>query len=159
MNPKLRTMIGHGGVILLIGMCAGMGLLMSLLGGIELIPGSIIPFTIPGDTGAWARTHVGGILNGVLVMLVAVVLNSLGAGEGTISKLRWMLVGTGYANTIFYWGALFAPNRALSIADNKFGASNAAAVIGLVPALIFVVISIIAVVILVREAFSSSPGR
>lgn len=159
MNPRLRTMIGHGAVVMLIGMSAGMGLLMSLLGGIELIPGSIIQFPFPGEAGAWARAHAGGILNGMLIMLIAVVLNAMGAAEAMISKLRWMLIGTGYANTLFYWGAVFAPNRALSIADNKFGPSNAAAVIGLVPALIFVVISIVAIVMLAREAFSTSSGR
>lgn len=151
-----KKMIAHGALILLVGMLAGMGLLIGLLGGIELIPGHIIPFSIPGSTDAWVRTHIGGMMNGMLIMLVAALLSGLGFTEAAAKRMFWMLVGTGWANTLFYWAALFAPNRALSFADNKWGASNLASVIGLVPALLFVVISLIAVFMLARQAFNSA---
>lgn len=151
-----KKMIGHGAGVVLVGLFAGVGLLVSLLGGIELIPGQIIELSIPGDTGAWVRAHVGGMMNGVLVMLVAVMMAGLGFAGAAEGRMFWMLAGTGWANTLFYWAALFAPNRALSIADNRFGESNAAAVIGLVPALLFAVIAIIAVFTLMRQAFASS---
>ena len=150
-----KRMIGHGALILMIGMLAGTGLLISLLGGLELIPGQIMSFSIPGDSGAWVRAHIGGMLNGMLVMLVASLLTGLGFGEAACKRMFWMLAGTGWANTLFYWAALFAPNRALSIADNKWGHSNLASIIGLVPALVFVVVALIAVGILAKQAFSS----
>jgi hypothetical protein len=149
-------MIGHGALVLFIGMLAGIGLLISLLGGIELIPGHILSLSIPGDTGAWVRTHIGGMLNGMLILLVAILLSPLGFAEAAAKRMSWMLVGTGWANTVFYWAALFAPNRALSFADNKWGPSNLASIIGLAPALLFAVISLIAVFMLAKQAFASA---
>jgi hypothetical protein len=151
-----KKMIGHGASILFIGMLAGIGLLMSRLGGIELIPGHIIEFTIPGEAGAWARTHIGGMMNAFLIFLVALMIPGLGFAEATAGRLYWMLVGTGWANTLFYWAALLAPNRALSFADNRYGPSNLAAIVGLLPALTFAVISLIAVFILARQACVSA---
>ncbi len=151
-----KRMVGQGAAVMLVGMCAGIGLLISLLGGIELIPGSIIEFGIPGDAGAWVRTHIGGMLNGMLIFIVAILLGPLGFTEAAAGRMYWMLVGTGWANTLFYWAALFAPNRALSIADNRFGESNLASIIGLVPALLFAVISIVAIFLLMRQAFASA---
>lgn len=153
-----KRMIGHGALILLVGMFAGVGLLMGLLGGVELLPGHIIALNVPGNPGAWARTHVGGMLNGMLIMLVAVLLPALDFDETASRRMFWMLAGTGWANTLFYWAALFAPNRALTFGDNKFGATNVAAVIGLMPALVFVIVSIVAVITLARRAFASSKG-
>lgn len=151
-----KKMIGHGSLILFIGMLAGIGLLIGLLGGIELIPGRIVPLTIPGGTDAWVRTHIGGMMNGMLILLVAVMLSGLGFAETAARRMFWMLVGTGWANTLFYWAALFAPNRALSFADNKWGPSNLASIIGLGPALLFAVISLIAVFMLMKQAFASA---
>ncbi|MNC61939.1 hypothetical protein D3C75_1119120 [compost metagenome] len=54
---------------------------------------------------------------------------------------------------MFYAAALFAPNRALTFADNALGAANLASVVGLAPALVFAVVSIIVVVALARQAF------
>lgn len=153
MKKQQRNMVGHGTVILLVGMLTGFGLLVSLLGGMELIPGTIISFSIPGDPGAWARAHLGGMLNGMLIMLVAVLITTLSLSARVAGHLYWMLVGTGYANTLFYLAALLAPNRALSFADNQFGESSIFAVIGLLPALVFVVVSIIAITMLAVNAF------
>jgi hypothetical protein len=151
-----KRMVGQGAAVMLVGMSAGIGLLISLLGGIELIPGSIIEFGIPGDTGAWVRAHIGGMMNGILIFIVAILIGPLGFAEAGAKRMFWMLVGTGWANTLFYWAALFAPNRALSVADNRFGQSNLASIIGLVPALVFAVISLIAIFMLMRQAFASA---
>ena len=151
-----KKMIGQGAAVLLVGMLAGIGLLISLLGGIELIPGSIIEFKFFGSSDAWVRAHIGGMLNGMLIILVAILMAGIGIDGQAANRMFWMLVGTGWANTVFYWAALFAPNRALSFADNRWGDSNLAAVIGLIPALIFAVISIIAVFTVMKRAFQSS---
>src|SRR6267143_2166656 len=66
-----RRMIGHAALILFIGMLAGFGLLVSLIGGIELIPGTVIPISIFGGTDAWVRAHTGGILNALLILSFA----------------------------------------------------------------------------------------
>jgi hypothetical protein len=155
-SPLQKRMVGQGAAVMLVGMSAGIGLLISLLGGIELIPGSIIEFGIPGDTGAWVRAHIGGMMNGILIFIVAILIGPLGFADAGAKRMFWMLVGTGWANTLFYWAALFAPNRALSVADNRFGQSNLASIIGLVPALVFAVISLIAIFMLMRQAFASA---
>lgn len=150
-----RKMIGHAALILLVGMLAGVGLLVSLLGGMEVWPGTILPLQLPGKTDAWVRTHIGGMLNAFLIMLAALVLPVLGFDAGGARRLSWMLVGTGWANTLFYWAAIFSPNRALSFGDNRFGGASLAAVLGLAPALLFTVVSLVAVAMLARKAFSS----
>lgn len=151
-----KKMCGQGAAVLLVGMLAGIGLLMSLLGGIELIPGQIIEFTIPGGADAWVRAHIGGMMNGFLILIVASLLSALGFAEAAAQRMFLMLVGVGWANTLFYWAALFAPNRALSFADNKWGESNLASIIGLAPALLGAVVSIIAIYMLMRQAFAAS---
>lgn len=149
-------MIGHGAIVTLIALAAGFGLVMSLIGGFEVFPGTILEFEIPGDTSAWARAHAGGILNGVLVMVGALVIHAMALPQKTASRLYWMLVGTGYANTAFYWGALFAPSHAVTFGDNRLGESNLAGILGFAPALVFAIITMIAMVMLIRHGFSES---
>lgn len=156
MDIRYRKMIGHGAIVIFIALICGFGLATTLVGGFEFIPGTITPVDLFGTPEAWARAHVGGLLNGLLVIGVALAANALVVTERSGKHLFWMIVGTGYANTIFYWGALFAPNRALTFADNVHGPSNLASIIGLLPALIFAVITMIAMVILARNAFSKS---
>lgn len=155
MDNRIRRMTGHGAIIIFIGLIAGFGLIMSLLGGFEVFPGTIIGFDIPGDTAAWARTHVGGLLNGMLVILFALFIHAAQLPERLASRLFWMLVGTGYANTAFYWGGLFASNRALTLGDNRFGPTSIAAVLGFVPALLFAIVLMIAMAMVIRWAFSA----
>ncbi len=157
-SPLQKKMIGQGAAVMLVGMLAGIGLLMSLLGGIELVPGHIIEFKIFGEPEAWVRTHIGGMLNGMLIMLVATFMGGIGINGASANRMFWMLVGTGWANTLFYWAAMFSPNRALSFADNKLGESTLVAILGLAPALLFAVISIIAMFILMKQAFISAKG-
>ncbi len=156
MRTQQRRMIGHGALVILIALAAGFGLVMSLIGGFEVFPGTIIEFEFPGDTGAWARAHTGGILNGLLVIAGALTIHAMTLADKTASRLTWMLIGTGYANTAFYWGALFAPNHAVTFGDNRLGETNVAAVLGVTPALVFAFITMIAMVILIRSAFSKS---
>ena len=68
MDKRQRRMVGHGAVVTLLGLLAGFGLLINLIGGFEVLPGTIVEFSIPSDNAAWARTHAGGIMNGMLVM-------------------------------------------------------------------------------------------
>lgn len=159
MKTQQKKMVAHGAVITLIALASGFGLVMSLIGGFEVFPGTILSFEIPGDPGAWARTHAGGILNGLLVMVGALLIHTMALPEQTASRLYWMLVGTGYANTVFYWGALFAPSRALTFGDNRLGETNLAGIIGFAPALVFAIVTMIAMLMLIRHGFSQSDSR
>jgi hypothetical protein len=148
-----RSMIGHAMLILLIGMLAGIGLLMSLIGGLEILPGKLLSINLPGTSDAWVRIHLGQMLNAFLIVLVALLLPLLGFGEKSGRRIGWLIVVTGWANTVFYWAALFAPNRSLTFGDNRLGTANLASTIGLVPALLFAVVSIGVVAVLAVRAF------
>jgi hypothetical protein len=152
-NPLQRKMLGHGALMLLVAMLAGVGLLLSVLGGLELWPGHVLPVDMPSNPAGWVRTHVGGLLNGMLVMLIALLLQGLGFADAAARRIALFMIGTGWANTLFYWAAMWAPNRALTFGDNRLGASNAAAVLGLAPALLFVLLSLVAVAWVARQAF------
>ena len=148
-----RRMIGHGMLILLIGLLAGIGLLVSLIGGIEAWPGKLFPIGLPGDTSSWVRFHIGQLLNAFLIVLVALMLPVLGFDARGGQRIGWFTVCVGWANTLFYAAALFAPNRALTFGDNRLGNANLASLIGLTPALVFAIVSVFVVVVLTRQAF------
>ncbi len=154
MEHRNRRMIGHGAIVIFIGLTFGFGLVMSLIGGFELIPGFILEFSLPGSPEAWARAHVGGILNGLFVIVVALSAHALQVGPTLGARLYWMLVGTGYANLLFYVGGILSPSRSLTFGDNRLGESNLAGIIGLAPALVFAFVAMVAMLTLARAAFS-----
>ena len=156
MHLQQKRMIGHGAVIMILGLLSGFGLVMSLIGGFEVWPGNIVEFTIPGDSGAWARAHSGGLMNGLMIILGAFVIQGLALPEKAAGQVTWMLIGAGYANTMFYYGAILSQTRALTFGDNRFGETSVAGVLGFAPALVFVVITIIAFAIIAKHAFASS---
>lgn len=153
MNDLQRRMVGHGAIIMVIGLLAGFALLMSLIGGFELYPGNILAFELPGEGRAWARAHAGGLMNGMMVMIVALLLWALDLPERMSRQLYWMLIGAGYGNSVFYWAGVLAPGRALTFGDNRLGESSIAGVIGLIPAYIFAFVLLYAMVILARHCF------
>lgn len=153
MNERQRRMIGHGAILMAIGLAAGFGLLMSLIGGFEIFPGTMIEFELPSDSSAWARTHAGGVLQGIMVFAVALVLWGMRLPSDAEARISWMVVGAGYANTLFYWGGMLADNRALTFGDNRFGETSLMGLIGLLPAFVFAFILVVAMVLLAKHAF------
>ena len=154
LNYRITNMIGHSAVVIFIALLAGWGLAMSLIGGFEIFPGNILAFEIPGDSSAWARAHTGGLLNGLLVLAFAWVLSSLNLGDRKSFHIWWMIVGTAYANTIFYWAGIMAPNRAISAGSNRLGEASFAGIVGFLPAAVFALVLMLAMVIVARAAFS-----
>lgn len=154
MNPRIRNMIGHSAIVIFIALLAGWGLAMSLIGGFEIFPGNILFFAIPGDSSAWARAHTGGLLNGLLVLAFAWVLSILDLNERKAFHIWWMILGTAYANTIFYWAGILAPNRAITAGSNRLGEASFAGVVGFLPAAVFALVLMVAMVIVARAAFS-----
>lgn len=149
-------MIGHGMLLLLTGLLAGVGLLVSLIGGLEYWPGQLFTLQLPGNSAAWVRIHIGSMLNAFLIVLVALVLPILRFPPAAARRIAILVAATGWANAVFYWAALFAPNRALTFGGNRLGEANLASVLGLVPALLFAVVSIAVVFVLARQAFRAA---
>ena len=152
-DPIQRRMTGHAALILFVAMCAGIGLLVSAVGGIELIPGNIVALDVPGNTAGWVRAHIGGILNALLLFVIALIVPGLEFSRPAANLIGKIMTGTAWANTLFYWAALFAPNRALTFGSNRFGNANLASWLGLAPALLFTVVSMITVAAIARQAF------
>lgn len=153
MNARLKRMVGHGAIVMIIALVAGFGLVFSLIGGAEVFPGVILQFDVPSDPAGWARTHAGGLMNGMMVLLFVPLLAAMQLPDRMEFQLYWMLVGTGYANTLFYWGGMLSPTRSVTFGDSPLGATNIFGVIGALPAFIFAFILIYAMVILARHAF------
>ena len=62
--------------------------------------------------------------------------------------------GTAYANTIFYWAGILAPNRAITAWSNRLGEASLAGIIGFLPAAVFALVLMAAMIIVARAAFS-----
>ena len=158
-NAVQKTMIGHAALIILVAFVAGLGLLVSLLGGIEVLPGHIVTVPIFGTEDGWRIAHLGGLVNGMFVWLVALCLPVLRGSARFTRTLANMLIGTGWANTLFYWAALLSPNAALSFGPNRFGSANWASIVGLLPALVFVFVASAAMVMVAVQAFGEAAAK
>lgn len=138
-----RRWFGHGVLMMLATLLGGVGLWMHLVGGFELVPGYIVHFSLPGTDAGWARAHTGPVLNGLMVIGVALVLPRLDFAERTATRLGWLIVADGWANVIFYIFGNFAPNRGLSFGPNHFGEASIYGVIALGPAYLFGAIAVV----------------
>lgn len=71
-----RALIGHGALLVFVGGVIGFGFLFFLMGKIALwpIPGEI-NYQFPGTSDSWRMAHLEGILNGILLWLVAAVIH------------------------------------------------------------------------------------
>jgi len=83
-----RRLLGHGGLVLLLGGAAGFGFLFFLLGEIKLwpFPGSI-DYQLPGSYKAWRMSHLEGIINGFALWLTAAALPILTLSDKAVSRI------------------------------------------------------------------------
>lgn len=138
----------------------GVGYWMYIVGGFEIFPGYIIEFSLPGSERGWKLTHTGPVLNGLMVIGVALVLPALDFKASTAKLLGWLIVAEGWANVIFYFAGNFSPNRALAFSDTHLGPANIWSYIGLAPAAVFAVIAIVVLAIIGwRAARGSAAAR
>ena len=149
-----RRMIGHGAAVVVVGLVAGFGLLFALLEQIAIWPIPGLDVKIPGSVRGWQAAHVGGLLNGVMVVAFALALRRLDLTERTA---RWVALGfiyTAWANTVFYWFGNVAPNRGLSGGDTVHGEATAAGLIAYLPAATATVVTIACGLAVMRAAFA-----
>lgn len=149
-----RGMIGHAALIMLVAFAAGTGLLISLVGGVEVYPGAILAVDLFGSPESWGRAHLGGLINAILVIVVALLIPVVGFEAGRARRLGFLVVATGWANTLFFWLALLSPNRALTFGASRLGEGNWIGAIGLAPALVFTVVIIVVFIAIARQAFA-----
>lgn len=153
-TKRLRAlMFGHGALVMIMGMLAGFALTFSLLGAIEIWPFAAVEVEMPGSTRGWLAAHTGCILNGLMVIAVALALPHLELAERARPWVAWGLIATAWSNTAFYVFGNFAPNRGLSMGANRLGEGTLAGVLAFAPALIAAYIVIIVLSITARAAF------
>ncbi|NCF18818.1 MAG: isomerase [Haliea sp.] len=136
MERYQKLMIGNGLLVILAAMLSGFMLGFGLIGGLELLPGTIVEMPYYGTPEGWARAHTGGTANGLMIIAVALALPLIPLSEGMRKVTVYGFIYIGWANTVFYWFGNAAQNRALSFGDNPLGASSLAGVIGFGPALV-----------------------
>jgi hypothetical protein len=119
LSTYFHRVVLHAIIVLSIGLIAGLMLTFSLLDAVNLWPLPVWEVSIPGSDRGWATAHVGGILNGILLIALINLATKLELSLGS-----WSLIITGWANTIFYWAGNLAPNRGLSVDDTIYGSAD-----------------------------------
>lgn len=151
-----NRVIGHGMLVLLVGLLSGFGLVFSLMDAIALWPLPAINVEIPGSTRGWQAAHVGGILNGVMMAGVALLMSRLQLTGKRLLWVGWGMIITGWGNTLFYFAGNFSQNRGLSMGETPFGPGDiwgALSFIGGGGAMFF---TIVATVMLALAAFEKA---
>jgi len=151
-----RVMVGHALLIMLSTLLVGLTLWASLLGGFEIYPGFVFNFQLPGTAEGWARAHRGIPMNSLMVLGFALIINRLGLKESKKSQYGWVIIFTGWANTVFYIASNFSSNRGLSFGANKFGEGDFYSFLALAPAYLFGVLSMGVICILAIKALQKS---
>lgn len=112
----IQTMlVRQGGLVLLLGFAAGFGFVFFLIGSIELwpIPGKIA-VQLPGTVKAWRMSHLEGVMNGLMLWLLAAVLPTFALPIGTARRIARMLVVTAWTFPIAsLFDAFFQNSRGL----------------------------------------------
>jgi len=151
-------MIGHGALVVLMGLIMGFGFIFSLIGEINLwpVPGHW-PFEMPGNERAWRAAHIGNILNGVMAMAGGACLPYARLKEGSEKLVFWSFVIAIWGNFGFYvLSALGATGRGLTFGSNKFGGGDALSILNFLVAYPGAVLLPIAMALIARGAFAAA---
>jgi len=148
--------MANGMFVLMIGLLAGVMLIFSLLGAVTLWPLPAWEVSIPGSTRGWQAAHVGGILNGVMIVGAGMVMRILDLSPSRARWVGWGMIITGWANTLFYWAGNVAPNRGLSVAETPFGEGSFAGALAFLGGGAGMVFTFIAVFVLASAALEAA---
>jgi len=153
----LRGLIAkHGLAVMLVGLLGGFGWAFALMGEVRLSPIPIVFMdSFPGDPARWRSVHTGCLLNGIMALAFAGILNLFALTAKRCKFVLYSLVATIWGNTVFYICNLFSPNRSLSLGDNALGQATIFGAIGYIFAVIGAIALISLVIILLRTPLRS----
>ena len=134
-------------------MFAGFALGISLVGGLEVLPGNIKPISVGGTPAGWARMHVGSLTNGLLLFAIAFMLPRIGLSSRSQNRIAWTFVAIAWANTVFYFFGNLAPNRGITFGANRFGETTVYGLLGMIPGGIGAIVTVIVLVVMIRQTF------
>lgn len=150
------ALIGHGALVIVIGLIAGLMLAFALVGGIKLWPILDITMDIPGSARGWQAAHTGGLMNGTLMIVVAISLPLIPLTTKQVKWVYWMFISMAWGNTVFYWFGNFSQNRGLSVGATPFGEGDIYGAIAYIVAIIAAVLTIIGAGLLAKKGFSGA---
>lgn len=142
METYQKKLLGHAMWVLFIALFSGFMLAISLIGGLELVPGVFINLPMFGTTEGWVRTHAGGISNCLLMVAMAFALPHCGLEIDKAKLFAKGIIFAGWSNTIFYWTGNASGSRALSFSDNALGQSNSLGILGYTLAVVAALITL-----------------
>ena len=146
----------NGMAVLFIGLLAGVMLVFSMLGGVGLWPLPIMEIELPGTTRGWSAAHVGGILNGLMIAVMAVLMRYLEITGKSAFWVGWGLIITGWGNTLFYWAGNVSANRGLSVSMTPYGPGDVAGALAFLGGGFAMIFTFIAVILVALAAWRTS---
>jgi hypothetical protein len=118
-------MIGHGALVLTVGLLVGFVFAFNLIEEISLWPFGTLEVRIPGDPARWRAFHLGAITNGLMILGIGLSLGFLELSKRAQAFVCWGMVLAVWGNTGFFLlSALGAPGRGLTMGVNKFGGGD-----------------------------------
>lgn len=154
LSIEARRLAGHGALVIIAGLVAGFFIGFVALGGFILDPLPSARFEFPGSERGWRAMHVGALLNGVMALTVAGIIDRAVQAAARKRLITRVLTLAIWANTLFYLAANFAANRGLSPWDNAVGGGSIAGLIAFLPAAIAAGLTIWVMALFARSAFS-----
>lgn len=152
LDPLQGVLVKHSLIVIFLGLLAGFGLGFNVLGVISLSPIPVnINYALPGEPSQWRALHLGNIMNGLMGVVFALLLPFLALSDGKKKFVSYGLVATIWCNVLFYFFAIFTPNRGLSLTDNSVGEANWAAALAFGPAFVSAFVLMVIVVICIKS--------
>ena len=113
-KKQRATMSFHGMLVIIIGATAGFAWLISIAGYLQFWPLPALDFTVPDEREAWRNAHMGPIVHGMLIILIASIssLLLLTKKESVIMVISSLVEVWG--NVIGFQTAPFTSNRGLT---------------------------------------------
>ncbi|MEP3421928.1 MAG: hypothetical protein ABJN35_09360 [Erythrobacter sp.] len=144
-------------IVMLIGLFGGFAWTFALLEEVSLSPIPIVfADSFPGEPQNWRAVHTGCLMNGIMALAIAAAMPLFNPPEPAKKRVVIGVVFAIWANTIFYFANLMAPNRSLSLGENALGGASLAGSIGYITALIGAVALIYALFVLLMQGKGKS---
>lgn len=150
------SLIGHGALIIFVSLIAGIMLTFDMLNGFKLWPFIDMDVNIPGTVRGWRVAHSGGLLNGVMIIGMALCLSKVDMKPATLRFVYWSFLCTGWGNIVFYWAGNFAMNRGLSVGATPYGEGDIYGAIAYLSGASVLLFTVAASFMVAKCAFNSS---
>ncbi len=150
------SLIGHGALVIFISLLAGFMLTFDMLNGIKIWPLFDVSIDIPGTIRGWRIAHSGGLLNGIMIMVIALCITRIKLSASSLKFIYWSFLLTGWGNTIFYWAANLSMNRGLSVGDTSYGSGDFFGAVAYISGASVMLLTVIATLIIAKSAFNSA---